>query len=140
MRPGASLIATAFIKTALSMSLAIGASPTAANGPASGSGEPHFVSMDAIIVPIVGSDHFEGSLRLKLVLAAKDAEQLDRLTAKLPELRAVSIASSIEFSRLFTSPHTPVDARRLSADLTTALRTTDNGIARVLIVEVSAEN
>lgn len=100
---------------------------------------PEFLTMDQIVVPIVGSDRIEGALKVKLVLAAKDAASLERLTARLPELRAVSVAGAIEFSRLFASPQTPVDALRLSADLTAALRAADPGIARVLIVEVSAE-
>ncbi|MET3824904.1 MULTISPECIES: hypothetical protein [Sphingomonas] len=102
--------------------------------------EPHFVAMPAIVVPIIGSDRIEGSLRFKLVLAANDSASLERLTARLPELRAVSVAGAIEFSRLFASPQTAVDARRLSADLTAALCAEDPGIARVLIVEVSAES
>lgn len=102
--------------------------------------DPQFLTMPPIVVPIIGSDRIDGSLRLKLVLAASDTASLARLTERLPELRAVSVAGAIEFSRLYASPQTAVDARRLSADLTTALRAADPGIARVLIVEVSAES
>ena len=112
----------------------------AADGAAADHSAPQFLAMNQIVVPIVGSDRIEGSFKVTLVLAAKDAASLEHLTERLPELRAVSVAGAIEFSRLFASAQTPVDARRLSADLTTALRATDPGIARVLIVEVSAES
>lgn len=110
-----------------------------ADAAASEQGAVELLPMEKIVVPIVGSDRIDGTLKLKLVLAAKDAASLARLTARLPELRAVSVAGAIEFSRLFASPQTPVDVRRLSADLTKALRAADPGIERVLIVEVSAE-
>jgi hypothetical protein len=100
---------------------------------------PQFLPMAPLVVPIVASDHLEGALRLKLVLTAKDAVSLARLTARLPELRAASFAGAIEFSRLFASAQTPVNAMRLRADLTTTLRAMDEGVDRVLIVEVSAE-
>lgn len=119
--------------------LALASAASAAYGSESAGGAPEFLPMTQIVVPIVGSDRIEGALKLKLVLAAKDAASLAHLTKRLPELRAISVASAIEFSRLFASPQTPVDVRRLSADLTTALRNADPGIARVLIVEVSAE-
>lgn len=113
---------------------------SAADGAESGHATPEFLTMPQIVVPIVGSDRIEGTLKLKLVLAAKDSASLAHLTERLPELRAVSLASAIEFSRLYASPQTPVDARRLSTDLTAALHAADPGIARVLIVEVSAES
>ena len=133
---GATSAATASGAAAISGNAA---SNTAEEAPAADA-EPHFAAMDQIVVPIVGSDHIEGSLRVKLVLAAKDAGSLDRITATMPELRAVSVAESIEFSRLYASPQTPVDAQRLSATLTTALRGANAGIARVLIVEVFARS
>ena len=120
--------------------LGLAAMASAADGAAPAEDAPEFLTMEQIVVPIVGSDSIEGAFKVKLVLVAKDAASLAHLTERLPELRAVSVAGAIEFSRLFASPQTPVDARRLSADLTSALRTADPGIARVLIVEVSAEN
>ncbi|WP_404367666.1 hypothetical protein AB5I39_13245 [Sphingomonas sp. MMS24-J45] len=118
--------------------LALAASPAGAAGSEHGGSE--FLAMEKIVVPIVGSDRIEGALKLKLVLTAKDAASLARMTERLPVLRAVSVAAAIEFSRLYASPQTPVDARRLSADLTKALRAAEPGVDRVLIVEVSAES
>jgi hypothetical protein len=82
---------------------------------------PQLVAMAPIVVPIVGSDRLEGALRLKLVLEATDAAGLARLTERLPALRAVSLAGAIEFSRLYASPRTPVNAVVLRAALTAAL-------------------
>ncbi|WP_010219790.1 hypothetical protein [Sphingomonas sp. PAMC 26621] len=111
---------------------------SAANSTLSPQGTPQLVAMAPIIVPIVGSDRLDGALHLKLVLAAADATALARLTKRAPALRAVSVAGAIEFSRLYASTRTPVDAVRLRAALTTALRAEDAGIAEILIVEVSA--
>jgi hypothetical protein len=60
------------------------------------------------------------------------------LTERLPELRAVSVAGAIEFSRLYASTQTPVNVVQLSAMLTAALRAKNTDVAAVLIVEVSA--
>ncbi|GHH23278.1 hypothetical protein GCM10008023_34060 [Sphingomonas glacialis] len=94
--------------------------------------------MAPIVVPIVGSDRLDGALHLKLVLAAADPAALARLTQRMPALRAASVAGAIEFSRLYASTRTPVDAARLRAILTAALRAEDADVADVLIVEVSA--
>jgi hypothetical protein len=113
-------------------------SATAANGALPPKAPPELVEMSQIVVPIIGSDHLEGALHLKMVLAATDGAGLARLTERLPELRAVSVAGAIEFSRLYASTHTPVNAVQLSKMLTSALRAEDADIAAVLIVEVSA--
>jgi hypothetical protein len=93
--------------------------------------------MAPLAVPIVGGDRLEGALRLKLMLAAKDEAGLARLTEELPQLRAVTVAGSIEFSRLYASSQTPVDVVQLSKDLTKALRAKSADVAEVLIIEVS---
>lgn len=108
------------------------------NGTLSPQLSPQFVVMAPIIVPIVGSDRLDGALHLKLVLAATDATGLEHLTRHLPKLRALSVAGAIEFSRIYASPRTPVDAVRLRAALTTVLRAEDSALADILIVEVSA--
>jgi hypothetical protein len=138
--PGVRSIAYAFRKVAALLALAAVSSAAEASGSAAAGGAPAFLTIPQIVVPIVGSDRIDGVFKVKLVLAAKDAASLAQLTKRLPELRAVSVAEAIEFSRLFASPQLPVDARRLSANLTAALHTADPGIARVLIVEVSAES
>jgi len=89
-------------------------------------------------VPIVEGARADGTLRIKLVLEARDAPTAEKLTSTLPLLRAAALAAGIEFARLYASPMMPVDVARLSADLTAALRRQEPGIARVLIVEVAA--
>lgn len=120
------------------LTIAAVASASAANGVAPAVIAPQFVTMDPIVVPIIGSDHIDGALHVQLVLAATDEAAREQLTARLPELRAASVAGAIEFSRLYASARTPVNAVRLSRDLSAVLRAEDAGIARVLIVEVSA--
>jgi flagellar basal body-associated protein FliL len=101
-------------------------------------GEPHFVAMDEIIVPIVESDHIEGSLRFDIVLDAADEAAEARLTAAMPDIRATSVAAALEFARLYASGQNAVNAQQLASDLTHALQTRDAGVARVLIVKISA--
>ncbi len=108
------------------------------NSPAASPGDPQLVAMGQIIVPIVGSGRLDGSMRLKLVIAATDAEALARLTERLPELRAITVAGTIEFSRLYASTQTPVNAAQLRSALKAALHAKDAGVADALIVEVSA--
>jgi hypothetical protein len=108
------------------------------NGTGAPEGGPLLVEMGPIVVPIVGSGRLDGALRLKLVVSATDAAALARLTQRLPELRAVSVAGAIEFSRLYASPQTPVNAAQLRSTLTAALHAEDAGVADTLIVEVSA--
>lgn len=95
--------------------------------------------MAPIVVPIVGSDRLEGALRLKLVLAAPDPGALARVTKRLPDLRAVTVAGAIEFSRLYASPQAPVNALQLRKNLTKALRADNPDVADVLVVEIAAE-
>jgi len=108
------------------------------NGAAPSDGAPSLVPMLPIVVPIVGSGRLDGALRVKLVLAATDAAAAARLTQRLPELRAASVAGAIEFSRLYASSRTPVNAVQLRSALTAALHAEDAGVSDTLIVEVSA--
>ena len=100
--------------------------------------EPNLVAMDEITVPIVDGARLDGALTVKLVLGTSDAESADRVAAALPLLRSTSVAAALEFSRLYASPMAPVDAERLSNDLSRALRQAEPAISRVLIVEVAA--
>jgi len=108
------------------------------NAPASAGGTPLLVEITPITVPIVGSGRIDGSLRVKVVLSARDPTALARLNDHLPELRAATVAGAIEFARLYASTLTPVDAVRLRTMLTATLHAQDDGVADALIVEVSA--
>ncbi len=111
---------------------------SAGGGDTSG-GEPHFVPLDAIEVPIVGSSRVEGTLRVKLVLDAQDAAAADALGERLPQLRSSSLAATLEFSRLYASGFVPVNAELLRSEMTAALKREHPGVAQVLIVEVAAQ-
>lgn len=101
--------------------------------------EPNFVALEEIAVPIVGTDRIEGSLRVKLVVQAAEASGAAKLTDRLPELRAATIAATLEFSRLYASAFTPVNAERLRADLAAAVKRANPAATGVLIVEVAAQ-
>lgn len=112
----------------------VGAAPGhAAEGEAAG-----FVAMDEISVPIIDASRVDGVLRVSLVLQARDAADAAALARRMPLLRASALAATIEFARLHGSPFSAVDVARLSAALTPALVKVDAGIAKVLIVKVSA--
>lgn len=100
--------------------------------------EVNFVPVDEIVVPIVDSARTTGALHLKLVLDATDAAAAARLTAQLPALRETALVTAIEFARLYASPLTPINAEQLSAQMTQALTPRAEGLAHVLLVEVSA--
>jgi hypothetical protein len=98
-----------------------------------------FCNMKEISVPIVDAGRVDGVLRVTLVLEARDAIGVAELDRRMPELRAAALAEAIEFARLYASPFTPVDARKLAASLTPALRRVSPSIKRVLIVKVAAQ-
>lgn len=126
----------------LSLALIVAAIPLPGGGARAtdaAAGEPHFVPMDEVTVPIVESDRVNGALRFKLVLEAADAPTAERLTASLPTLRAAALGAALDFARLSASARRPVDAGRLDRDLSAAIRRADAGVARVLIVEVAAQ-
>jgi hypothetical protein len=105
----------------------------------SGAGEGlHLVPMDEIVVPIVDADHMAGSLHFKLVLDAGSPEVAARVIKDLPVLRAATVAAGLEFARLNASGMRAVDAEQLDHDLTAAVKASEPGITRVLIVEVGA--
>lgn len=129
-----SLVAAAASLAVLAVSPAV----VAADPAASATDTPHFVTLDRITTPIMGASRIEGELDLSVVLEASNAGAAQSMNARMPELRAASLAATLEFSRLYASGLTPVDAERLSTDLTTALKHVDPGLSRVLIVKVSA--
>jgi hypothetical protein len=109
-----------------------------ASGGGGGGEGLHLVPMDEITVPIIESDRVSGALRFKLVLDGGNDEVAADMTAKLPELRAATVAAGLEFARLNASGLRAVDAEQLDHDLTAALKAAEPGLARVLIVEVEA--
>jgi hypothetical protein len=109
-----------------------------ASGGGGGGEGLHLVPMDEITVPIVESDRVTGALRFKLVLDGGTDEVAADMTARLPELRAATVAAGLEFARLNASGLRAVNAEQLDHDLTGALKVTEPGLARVLIVEVEA--
>lgn len=111
-----------------------------AGGGGSGASDGDLVEMEAIAVPIVDGARVQGTLYFRLVLEARDAAAAAQLASDLPALRAEALLAGAEFSRLRASPFLAVDARELSAEMTHALRARDDGIARVLLVEVAAKS
>ena len=107
-------------------------------GGGGGGADGHLVAMEAIAVPIIDGANLQGTLRFSLVLEAQDGAAAERISGDLPGLRSEALLAGAEFSRLRASPFLAVDAQRLSDELTEALHARDEGIARVLLVEVSA--
>jgi len=100
---------------------------------------PQFVVVAPVTVPIVECDRLAGSMTVKLVLDAGDAEGAHRLTGELPQLREAALLAAMEFARLRASAHRPLDAERLDKDLKTAIAATDPGVKRVLITQITAD-
>lgn len=125
---------TLTISAALVAASVLSAAPGHAQTPEAAS----FVIMEEISVPIVDAGRLDGVLRVSIVLQAHDVGGGANLARKMPELRAAGLSATIEFARLHASPFTPVDVNKLSAALTPALLGIDAGIAKVLIVKVSA--
>jgi flagellar basal body-associated protein FliL len=98
----------------------------------------YFVPMTEVTVPIIESDRIRGQMHVRLVLDTTDSQAATRVRNRLPELRSTLIGAAVEFSRLYASGRTAVNATQLTADLTKALRAKDSDISRVLIVEVAA--
>lgn len=116
----------------------LGGAQASGGGTAAGGEGLHLVPMDEVSVPIVDADRVNGAMRFKLVLEAKDADTAAGMTARLPELRATTVAAALEFARLNASGLRAVDAAQLDHDLTAALKASEPGLARLLIVEVAA--
>lgn len=125
---------------ALLLSSAIAATPAAATGKSSdtkGAG-PEFLPIPEITAPIFGESRIEGALSVTLVVQATDARAAAALKNQLPQLRTQALIATLEFSRLYASGYSAVDARRFSTMLNAALRPGHPQIARVLIVKLGA--
>ena len=133
------LLTGSALVAAIAPGSALGAGGGGEGGDGSAALSGNLVAMDAIAVPIVDGARLQGSLRFTVVIEASDRGAAMRLAGDMPGLRAEALATGAEFSRLRASPFLAVDARRLSSDLTDALSARDEGIARVLLVEVVAK-
>lgn len=123
--------------TALS-AIAGGGMAGAAGSEAAFTEEPYFVALKEVTTPIFGASRIEGAMNVTLVVEALDTPAAAQVNTKMPELRAATLATVIEFSRLYASGFTPVNAEQLSADLNAALKRVDPSVSRVLIVKLSA--
>ena len=93
------------------------------------------VPLDEVVVPIIGSDRIEGTLRLRMVVETGDEAAI---SSRLHELRAASVAAAVEHSRLYTSALAPVNAEQLGGDMTAALKDANPAVGRVLLTEIGA--
>ena len=93
------------------------------------------VPLDEVVVPIIGSDRIEGTLRLRMVVETADE---GAISGHLHELRAASVAAAVEHSRLYTSALAPVNAEQLGGDMTAALKDSNPAVGRVLLTEIGA--
>jgi flagellar basal body-associated protein FliL len=126
------------VMTAAILSSLAGGSVAAGEGNAAVSETPAFVSVTDIAAPIFSTGRLEGAVNVSLMIEARNAEAVAELEARMPELRASLLDNTLEFSRLYASGFTPVDAERLSKDLTASLKKTHPGVRRVLILKLSA--
>jgi hypothetical protein len=117
-----------------------------ATGPASAAtdgrvteGELHIIDLAEFNVPIIDASRADGRLLVKLAVETHGTAAAEGIKARLPALRAESLAATLEFARLHASPLTPVDAERLASDLTSALHRSGSRIERVLIVGIRAQ-
>lgn len=127
------LVSAAVIGVSAVSSLASAVRP--GNPPTS---EPHLVAISDIVVPVIDANRFNGHLSFAIVIDAIDADSAARLTAGAARLRSTTIASGLEFSRLYVSGARPVDAQVLATELTSSLRAANPDIDRVLVVKVAA--
>ncbi|WP_395391353.1 hypothetical protein WBP07_12300 [Novosphingobium sp. BL-8A] len=98
----------------------------------------NLVKLEQIDTPIVDAGRIDGVMHLQLVVETGSASTANDLSQRMPELRAASLAASIEFARLRASPFTALDVSKLSQSLTPALQRVDPDISRVLIVRATA--
>jgi hypothetical protein len=119
----------------LAMAAAGGAGVALASDGSEPAADGAFVPLDEVVVPIIGSDRVEGTLRLRMVVETGDA---DAVSDRMPALRAASLAAAVEHSRLYASALAPVNAEQLGGDMNAALKHADPAVGRVLLTEVGA--
>jgi len=99
---------------------------------------PQLVQMEEITVPIIDGDRLDGAFKVNVVLSMTDQAAAERAATDMPRLRSTSLATALEFSRLYASPMRAVDTEIFSDSLTEALQSQESGISRALIVKVEA--
>lgn len=97
-----------------------------------------FLSVDDITTPIFSTGGIDGSLSMSVAIQTSNETMVRELREKMPELRAAILTSTLEFSRLYASGFTPVDAERLDGELSSALKRVHPGAEKVLILKLSA--
>ncbi len=123
----------------LALPILLAQSPVlASSGGGEGGGTGGLIPMDMITVPIIDSDRLIGKLRFKLVLEPHDPAAATRLAGQAARLRMAAMSAGNEFARLQVTPSEPVDVEALVHILETALHGVDDGVQKVLIVEVAA--
>ena len=122
----------------LAVAMASGAGMAVASDGASPAVGATFVPLDEVVVPIVGSDRIEGTLRLRMVIETKDSAVAEELASRLRELRAATLAAAVEHSRLYASALAPVNVEQLGGDMNLALKQANPSVGRVLVTEVGA--
>ena len=95
-----------------------------------------FVPMDNIVVPIVDANHVEGTLDFILVIAASDDAAATRIKAASASMRSRAMTAGLEFSRLYATRLSAVDAPQLARELDKALKKDNDDVQKVLLVEV----
>ncbi len=103
-----------------------------------GDGSVHLIAMPLIDVPIVEGYRTTGRMRARLTLRVATPEAATAVETAMPALRESALAAAGEFARLRASPYLPVDAERLSHEMTAAITSRDHAVGSVLIVELSA--
>jgi flagellar basal body-associated protein FliL len=126
------------VMTAALLTSLTGGSIAATEGHATISERPALLTVDEIATPIFSAARIEGSLNLSLAIEGEDAAMLPALRSQMPQLRAAMLTTTLEFSRLYASGFTAIDAERLHADLTASVKRIHPGIKRVLILKLSA--
>ena len=96
--------------------------------------EPALVPLAALAIPVVDHGAVKGVLHVRASLNTADEGTADVLAARMPVLRARTLAGAGEFARLHAAPYRPVDVERLAASLRDALGPARQG-AEVLILE-----
>ncbi|AMO72594.1 hypothetical protein [Sphingorhabdus sp. M41] len=97
-----------------------------------------FVMLDPVSVPIIDGGRLEGRLDFTVVIAARDSASAEDLDGNVAKLRDTLIDAALDFSSLYASSKTPVDARLLVAKLQAAMLAKDPRVAAIYLVDVSA--
>jgi len=123
---------------AAALSSLAGGSMAAADNHAPASEPAAFLNVEDITTPIFSAGGIDGSLSVSVAIQAHDANMVNDLRIKMPELRAALVTTTLEFSRLYASGFKPVDAELLDDQLSSALKRVHPGAEKILILKLSA--